>query len=228
MKRQLLVLHGALGSKSQFEFVKQELGQNYEVYTLNFEGHGGRSSNKPFSIALFTDNVISFLDRENIMKVSIFGYSMGGYVALNVALLEPNRIQNIITLGTKFNWSIASAQNEVTMLNPEKIEEKVPRFAERLNALHTPLDWKQVMTKTANMMMDMANGEKLNDDDFRKINADVVIGLGDLDTMVTLEESLHVSELLPNARLVKLDEVQHPIDKIYTKQLVTFITNGLQ
>jgi pimeloyl-ACP methyl ester carboxylesterase len=51
---------------------------------------------------------------------------MGGYVALKTAVLHPGRIEAIVTLGTKFHWDPENASNEVRMLNPEKIEEKVP------------------------------------------------------------------------------------------------------
>lgn len=228
MKKQLLLLHGALGSASQFDSVKNVLKDNFEVYTLNFEGHGGRESDNDFSIALFAKNVISFLDKKNIDDISIFGYSMGGYVALYLALTEPKRIISIVTLGTKFNWSLESAHREVKMLNPNKIEEKVPRFAEYLKHLHIPLDWKLLMQKTADMMLSIANGKKLKDSDFIKINHEVVIGIGSLDNMVTLEESEHVTNLMTNSQLVKVEGVPHPIDKINTEQLILYITEAFQ
>ena len=128
-----------------------------------------------------------------------------------------------MTLGTKFDWSLESAQKEVKMLNPEKIKEKIPHFAEHLNRLHQPLDWTQVMTKTADMMLNMAAGAKLSEPDFKRINQEVVIGIGSLDNMVTLEESQHAADLLPNAKLVELPDVPHPIEKVDVDVLVDYI-----
>ena len=54
---------------------------------------------------------------------------MGGYVALQLANKHPKYVQKIITLGTKFAWDKETAAKEVKMLNPEKIEEKIPAFA---------------------------------------------------------------------------------------------------
>ena len=58
MKDKLLLLHGALGSKNQLLSLKATLEKTYEVYDLNFEGHGGIQSINEFSIDLFTENVI--------------------------------------------------------------------------------------------------------------------------------------------------------------------------
>lgn len=132
MKKTLLLLHGALGSKQQFAELKKQLSDEFELYDLNFDGHGGSTTDEAFSIALFTQNALAFMDAQGLEQVAIFGYSMGGYVALNMALKHPNRVRQIITLGTKFDWTIESASREVKMLNPAVIEAKVPHFAQKL------------------------------------------------------------------------------------------------
>jgi esterase/lipase len=223
MKEKLFLLHGALGSRKQFSPVLERLEESFDVYTLNFEGHGGNESLNEFSIQLFTKNVIDFMQVNSIDKVNIFGYSMGGYVALNLALIAPKKVKKKITLGTKFNWGLESAAKEVQMLNPIIIEEKFPHFAEKLKQEHKPQNWKVVMKKTAKMMIDMANGARLLDSDFKKINHTVIIGIGSLDTMVSYEESEYVSRLVPNSKLIKLEGVKHPIDKIGTDELIEYI-----
>jgi len=223
MKSKLLLLHGALGSSTQFDALKEILQDTYELYTLNFEGHGGRSSEQEFSIQLFTENVISFLSEQGISKINIFGYSMGGYVALNLAHQHPELVEKIITLGTKFDWTEESAAKETRMLNPEKIEEKVPKFAEMLKQLHAPLDWKELMRKTAQMMLSMGAGEKIHAEQLRQIKQQVVIGLGSEDKMVSQEESEAAANELPQAKFRLLQGVQHPIDRVAPQILATYI-----
>jgi len=225
MKEKLLLLHGALGSIKQFSALKEKLGASFEVYAINFEGHGGKASQNEFSIELFTNNVLDYLHEKSIEEITIFGYSMGGYVALSAALENPKKIKKVITLGTKFKWDLESAAKETQLLNPVKIEEKVPAFAEKLQQEHYPQDWKVVMNKTAAMMIEMGKGAKLMDSDFKKINQTVIIGIGSLDHMVSHEESKYVSELIPHSKLVKLEEVKHPIDTIGADELVDYITN---
>ncbi len=124
MKTPLLLLHGALGSEKQLFPLRKLLSETRKVYTLNFEGHGDFKSESNFSISLFRENVVSFLKEKNFPKVDIFGYSMGGYVALDLAYNHPNLVMNIITLGTKFSWNPTFAATEIKKLNPEKSRKK--------------------------------------------------------------------------------------------------------
>ena len=62
-KSPILLLHGALGSEAQFHKLKSELSELFDVHTLIFEGHGGRSSNRPFSMANFVENAVEYLDQ---------------------------------------------------------------------------------------------------------------------------------------------------------------------
>lgn len=213
-KTTLLLLHGALGTKGQMNAIKELLLEQFDVYNFNFSGHGGDDSDEPFSIELFTQDVIDFMSANNLNRTSIFGYSMGGYVALNLALKRPELVDKIVTYGTKFDWTETSAKKEVRMLNPDVIEEKVPRFAEKLKKDHFPSDWKALMYKTAQMMLDMGNGEKISETAFSTIPHKITIGIGLEDTMVTVEESEHVASLLPRARLYKLVSQPHPFELV--------------
>ncbi|MBL4708020.1 MAG: alpha/beta hydrolase [Flavobacteriales bacterium] len=149
MKPSILLLHGALGSKKQFKLLKEKLSKQFNFYDFNFEGHGGRESNQAFSIQLFTQNTVEFLEENKLKSIAIFGYSMGAYVALNLAIQHPRLIQKIVTLGIKFDWSKETTAKEISQLNPEKIELKVPAFAQKLKDEHSPNDWKELVLKTA-------------------------------------------------------------------------------
>jgi pimeloyl-ACP methyl ester carboxylesterase len=227
MKPGLILLHGALGSKVHFSGLIPHLTDQFEVFTLNFEGHGGNLSDSEFSIDLFSKNLVDFLVEHELKKVSVFGYSMGGYVALYTALRHPAYFQQIVTLGTKFDWSPASAEKEVKMLNPEVIEEKVPRFAENLKNLHAPDDWKKVMSKTATLMKNMGNQPPLTTADFVQIFTPVTIGIGEADKMVTQAESKLVADALPNSNYHILPNVIHPIDQVPVGILVEYLKNEL-
>lgn len=219
----LLLLHGALGSEAQLQPLKELLATDFNVYTLNFEGHGGRASDREFDMEYFAENIVEKLQALEMSKTHIFGYSMGGYVALTLAKKHPELVDTIVTLGTKFNWSLEAAQQEVKMLNPEKIEEKVPAFAKRLHDLHQPNDWKKVMHKTADMMIALANGKKLNDTDLQQIQHKTLIGIGSLDNMVTIAESENAAKQLPNGTLQIIEEVKHPIEKVDIMVLASVI-----
>ena len=219
----LILLHGAIGSAAQLLPLAELLQDEFEVYAINFSGHGGKLIEQPFSMDLFANDVLEFMNENQIESAHIFGYSMGGYVALTLAKSNPERVSSIITLGTKFDWNPVSSIRESKMLNPDAIEEKVPKFASRLKDLHTESKWKIVLHETAKMMIHLGNGHRLLDVELKDIKTRCTIGLGSEDTMVTKEETTNVAKTLPYSKFVELKDVQHPIDLIDPKIIANYI-----
>jgi esterase/lipase len=223
--KHLLLLHGAIGAKDQFEPLADKLKDEFTVHTLNFSGHGGKSVAETFSIKAFADDVLRYLDDNKIDRIDIFGYSMGGYVALFIARNFPSRVNRIFTLATKFEWTPEIAARETKMLAAEKIAEKIPAFANQLEQRHHPSDWKQVLAKTAGMMYDLGANNPLALSDYQALGNPVLVGIGDKDTMVSLEETIAVYRQLPNANLIVLPQTQHPIEKVDIGRLAFEINN---
>lgn len=210
----LILLHGAIGAKDQLEPLANLLSKDFDLHTLNFSGHGDQPVPHKFSIDLFSDNLLCYIEALDLKDVCVFGYSMGGYVALYMARHYPEHISKVATLGTKFLWTPEIAEKETKLLNPDKIEEKLPHFAEQLKDRHLPNDWKEVLQKTSNMMHDLGNKNALELSDYKTIEIPVKLFLGDSDNMVTLQETKDVSEQLPNAQLNVLKDTPHPIEKV--------------
>lgn len=227
----LLLLHGALGSKAQLENLQNALSRRIEqqetlrsVRSINFSGHGGEGpADTRFDMPTFVNDVLRYLDAQQIDTVDIFGYSMGGYVALYLAKMHPSRVGKIYTLGTKFDWTPESAEKESRMLNPDKLLEKVPHFAQALEQRHQPLDWREVLTKTAEMMRGLGNGAALTHKDLETIQHHVQIGIGGEDNMVTLAESQAAAEALPKGHLRVYPTFKHPIEQINVDELADSI-----
>ena len=196
------------------------LQDEFQVHRIDLPGHGAAPVAEDFSIAGFAAALRDHL--VNIgAPVSIFGYSMGGYVALYAARHFDLPIERIITLGTKFDWRPETADREASRLNPDKILEKVPAFAAQLAVLHGEHRWQQVVRNTATMMMQMGMEPPLQDEDFRHIHAPVHLLLGDQDQMVTEAETRSIQQLLPAASFELLENTLHPIDAVDKKQLAS-------
>ena len=217
------MLHGALGSSRQFAKLIPALS-GFSISTMDFEGHGGQVGPDHFTLEGFSKNILDWMDLENHRTIDVFGYSMGGYVALYTALHYPDRIGRIITLGTKFDWTPESAAKELKMLDPEKIEAKVPQFAEHLQRMHHPQDWKVLLRKTGQFMVDLGDGACLKKEDLARISNPVWIGIGDQDEMVTSAESRWAADALPNSEMTVLNETRHPIEKVDPEMLARWIT----
>ena len=85
----LLLLHGFTGSAASWQALRQRLEDSHRVLALDLIGHG--RSDKPASPALYqmesaAADIISLLDQLGIDRVHLLGYSMGGRLALYLAL----------------------------------------------------------------------------------------------------------------------------------------------
>ena len=215
----LVLLHGALGSQAQFAPIKQALQYHFTIYTYDLEGHGGKPIPGNYSIVAFEKELIQFMDQHGLKDVPVFGYSMGGYIALSASKNHPGNISKIMTLGTMLKWSPEIAANETKMLDPDIIEVKIPKFAQQLQERHAPQDWKVVMRKIAEMMIDMGNGAAMTDAEFGEVNIPVLVGLGTNDQMVKLEHTLEIVDLIPLAGFRSFEGWKHPVESVNVEEL---------
>ena len=220
----ILLLHGALGAAQQLQPLSELLKNDFEVHCLEFEGHGQTPSDKPFSIDSFVDNLKNYLDEKNLRNIIVFGYSMGGYVALKLAARNPDYFEKIITLGTKFHWTVEAAEKEVQYLIPEKIEVKLPAYAAMLEGLHRASSWKTVMQNTADMMLRLGSGEATSDAAFKQIQVPCCLCLGDKDQMVSREETERIKDMITHAEFELLEDTVHPIDRVDVARLAALIS----
>ncbi|MDR0801583.1 alpha/beta hydrolase [Fluviicola sp.] len=218
--KKVIILHGALGSKVQFGELARLLGAHFTVHVFDFDGHGSKSgSDVKYSIELFARNLYDFMRENQIEKPLIFAYSMGGFVALKLESMCPGSWEQLVTLGTKFDWTPESAEKETKMLNAEKIEEKVPAFAAYLKSLHGEHEWKKVLERTVGMMLEMGNEPVLTATDFSKIQAPVQLLRGSGDAMVSEEETKKIQKQLSSSAYREVSGWQHPINLISPEEL---------
>ena len=221
MKTPIIFLHGALGSATQFDALRALFPKEAPIHALNFPGHGPNKPDTPFSTELFSAAVVKYLDDNNIRAANIFGYSMGGYVALQLAAEYPDRVLQVVTLGTKLDWTPEVAMGMNRMFDPEKIEAKVPQFAQTLAAQHA--DWKGLCRYTTAFLHDLGNGLGMKEPSFQKINCRVTIGWGTEDNVVSAAESQKVAALIPNGKFVELFGVKHQLELVDISILFKFV-----
>lgn len=213
-KKSLILLHGAVGSASQFHVLIGSLSNHFYVHAFDFRGHGADAYDGVLTMQLLAEDVIHYMDKNDIKKADLFGYSMGGYAALCAAIGHPERIHRITTLGTKWQWNEEIAAREAKMLDADTMLQKVPAFTEMLRLRHTGLDWKSLLHRTAGLMLDLGHTGGLKAEDLINIQIPVNICLGSEDRMVTREESAEVAACLPNGSFTLLEGVPHPWEKV--------------
>ena len=226
--KSIILLHGAIGATDQLEPIAKELlASGYKTYTLNFSGHGQTSFRTNFGIQQFADELLEFVVKKHLIRPVVFGYSMGGYVALYLASQKPGLFSEIITLGTKFEWSQEIAAKEIKMLDAKTISEKVPKFAAALEKRHGK-DWELLLQKTADMMIKLGDKNLLDPCSFSKVKNKVLIGLADADNMVSVEETDNAASKIVAAKRYTLEDTKHPIETVNVKELSKIISDFSQ
>jgi pimeloyl-ACP methyl ester carboxylesterase len=222
--QQLILLHGALGSKDLFQPLTRALENEYQVHTFNFSGHGGRPfPDTAFSIPLFAEEIAQYMAEIGIAQADIFGYSMGGYAAMFLAKHHPEKVNKLITLATKFHWDEKTAEKELKMLDGKTIQEKVPALAKLLQQRHAPNDWLVLLDKTRQLLTDLGKQNTLQLEDYATINTPCMVLLGDRDKMVTLEETIAVYKQLPNAQWGIMPGTPHALEQVNMQLLTEMI-----
>ncbi|HEX2239640.1 MAG TPA: alpha/beta fold hydrolase [Actinomycetota bacterium] len=95
----LILLHGLGATKTSWLTVVPALSGRYRVSALDLPGFG--ASSKPwgrYSARWFAEHVFRFMDEMGYEKARIAGNSMGGRVAMEMAMLDPDRIEAIACL----------------------------------------------------------------------------------------------------------------------------------
>lgn len=100
----VLLIHGLHGSASANwarPGITAALAQGHRVVAMDARGHG--DSGKPvtdadYGVAMVED-VIALLDRLEIRKVRLVGYSMGGMISLKTTVLHPERVHSLLLCG---------------------------------------------------------------------------------------------------------------------------------
>lgn len=218
----IIVLHGALGSHHQFQPLLEALG--HQGTFIELPGHGGTPDiDQSWSINTFSDCLEKMFDAEGYSGTKIFGYSMGGYIAMNLARRRPDLVRHIVTLGTKLAWSPAMAAKEALRLDPQIIEQKVPAFADDLRQRHGEEHWKTVLAKTAELMLDLGDHPLLTPENIGEIQATIRFGIGDRDELVTLDETVNFYKAASNAELSVLPGTRHPIETVKSRLIQDLI-----
>src|SRR5688572_14793964 len=97
----LLLLHGLGSSSRDWEHQIPDFAAHFQVIAPDFRGHGGSSrSEGGYSVERFAADTWSLLEQLGVGPVAVLGYSMGGAVAMQMALERRGAITHLILSNT--------------------------------------------------------------------------------------------------------------------------------
>lgn len=94
--RPVVVLHGLFGSARNWQSVARNLADGFSVFTVDLRNHGASPHTIQMDYAGMSADVSALVQKLDLRNVSLIGHSMGGKVAMTLALSDPDRIAQLI------------------------------------------------------------------------------------------------------------------------------------
>jgi pimeloyl-ACP methyl ester carboxylesterase len=221
----LVVLHGAYqtgtgaGIAGMGPFVAP-LSEGRRVIAPDLQGHG-RTANidRPIRYETLADDVAALLDHIGVARADFFGYSMGGAVALQVAIRHPDRVGKLVMASTSSGTGSDAVYREVfagiAQITPEVFAGS-PFLEEYQRVAPAPGDFPRLVASLKDLD---AQEFTWPDEQIRAIAAPTMIVVGDADivrpehavALLRLRGGGVVGDLagIPNARLAILPGTSH-------------------
>ena len=94
----LILLHGLFGSKENLRSLGRQLSEYYCIHALDLRNHGQSFHADSMNYMLMANDVFAYMHKNNIEQAHVVGHSMGGKVAMQMALMLPEKINSLVVL----------------------------------------------------------------------------------------------------------------------------------
>jgi len=92
----LVLLHGLFGQGTNLRSVARALEADFRVHCLDLPDHGRSPWLAEASLATYAAAVLGWMDQHELTAAHLLGHSLGGKVAMELALTEPGRIAKLV------------------------------------------------------------------------------------------------------------------------------------
>jgi pimeloyl-ACP methyl ester carboxylesterase len=180
--RPLVLLHGGLGAIEMFGPNLQELAKGRQLIGVDLQGHGRTADiDRPLSAELMAGDITALIKHLKLERPNIMGFSLGGGVALFVAMRHPELVGKLVVVSTPirrnaFYADILAQQGQVTAAAAEGMKQ-TPMYQMYASIAPRPEDWGRLLGKLGEGMAQDFDFSK----DVAKIKAPTLIVAGDAD-----------------------------------------------
>ncbi len=95
----LLFIHGLANYIPVFQYNIPALSKRYRCVGVDLPGNGLSSKEPyPFTLKFYAEQIIAFIEKAQLGKVTLVGHSMGGHISMMVALRRPDLVDKLILL----------------------------------------------------------------------------------------------------------------------------------
>ena len=201
----VLLLHGGEGNSNYFgHLVPILVQQGYRVIAIDSRGHGRSTrTDAPITYHLMAEDVIQVLDRLEIPRVSLVGWSDGGCIGLDLAINHPRRLARLFAFGADADVSGLKEDGG----NTPVFRAYLTRVREEYRRLSpTPDQWPNFDAAIMKMWYSLP---AYSADQLRSIAVPTTIADGAYDEGIRPEHVKYMAATIPHARLVIMPGVSH-------------------
>lgn len=226
----MLLLHGLYGSSSNWRRVAKALSTSHRVISVDLRNHGASPWAATMSYAEMAGDVVALIDRLALAvdgtAPAILGHSMGGKVAMTVALTQATKVGRLIVVdiapvsyGDRFSGYTqamrgvdavgASGRDEIRRVLLQTIpDDRVVGFLmTNLVRQGEQYDWRINLVALAASMHEI--GSWPNALDALRYDGPVTVIDGDRSDYVSLDDRPRFLSLFPRARFVTVADAGH-------------------
>ena len=237
----VIFLHGLSDSWHSFESVLAALPHDIHAFALSMRGHG--DSERPasgYTIKDFAADVAEFVKVQNLKSVYVVGHSMGGMVAQQFALDQPQLTKGMVLIDTDANFNDNPGMPEFFQQSL-KLEGAIDKkFMDEFqkSTLSKPIDpdyynllVAEGMKMPAAAFKSAFAGMMRADfrDELKKIKVPVLIFWGDKDNMCSLRDEEQLLKGIANAKFMIYENTGHALHweepARFANDLSSFIRN---
>lgn len=148
----VIVLHGGFGNTELFMPNVTELTKNNKVIFVDIQGHGRTADiDRPLVPDSMANDIAALIKELNLGKTNIIGYSLGGTVALRLAIQHPELLNKVVLISCPFKrdgWfpDLLAQQDQMGPASAEALKQ-TPLYQSYLKLAPKPEDWTRFVTK---------------------------------------------------------------------------------
>lgn len=199
------------------------------VIAVNYRGVGASGGKAPLTVAEMAEDAIAVILALGFDEVDLIGFSLGGFVAQDIVLKEPDVIRKLILAGTgpaggegieqvgPVSWPLI-IKGMLTFRDPEYFlfftsaansRRAAKDFLERLKERKADRDKPITLGAFLRQLKAIKAWGKQAPQDLSVILKPILVANGDQDIMVPSSNSIDLARRLPNAELVLYEDAGH-------------------
>lgn len=126
----VVFIHGVLNDHSVWILQSRYLAHHgWNVLAIDLPGHCKSGGEPPTSVEEASTSILELLDAAGIPKAVLVGHSFGSLIALETAARAPERVSQLVLVGTAFPMRVSPALLESSVTVPHKAIDMVNTFS---------------------------------------------------------------------------------------------------